>query len=180
MPVYIENPISFELEEFLLNTLINGQKLSLVDPETGLEINSVLANLPAIGLTFQPTPDHRNPMGFLPEANPGKSNVFDDPLKPQFEPEAILIFDSGDIPLPEKIKNAEVWVIQVKNQENEDLYAEVAKKICDKYQTVNIVVTSAFKTIGDKLLPEEAKLKFKSSHPIGIAHVSDPFTPPSS
>ena len=123
-------------------------------------------------------------MGFLPTAKGTRPGDFryDDPLKPTFDPEAILIFDSGDIPVPDKYKNAENWVIQVKYQENEEDYVKVAKYLCSCYPNVNIMVTSAYQRLNNNQdnLPEMAALKHEPTHKIGISRAEPASSQPSS
>lgn len=144
-PVYIEDPLSFEIQKFIIGRQPKeGTIISVLDPD-GYEIFGTLANIPQIGLTREPTPSHRKPVGFLGVAtsNTQNDNNPNDPLRPTFEPEAILSLDVADIPLPKDVTDA--WVLQVKNQKDEAFYVDLADLLSRNFNNVAIVVTSAFK-----------------------------------
>jgi hypothetical protein len=151
--VLIEDPQSFEIEKFLLAyPFFNKEKtLSLIDPNTGsddtvgYEIYSKLANIPEIGLTLQPTPSHKTPIGFVGvvETKTAEDQDENDPMRPQFPWEALLVLDVDPKSLPEGVDKA--WVIQVKDQKNEAVYAEIAEVLSDHFDNITVIVTSAFK-----------------------------------
>jgi hypothetical protein len=149
MPVHVEDPRSFEVEKFLLAySAAKKLGLSLIDPSTGLEIYHRLANIPIVGLTFQPTPDHKAPFGFpgvpAEKAHPEDCEKEDDESRPTFNPEALLVLDVDPRDLPKKMK-LPVWVIQVEDFKDEPAFIEIAEILSAQFDDINIVVTSAHK-----------------------------------
>lgn len=162
MPVYVEKPFSTQIINAVLDTYSEELPISVLDPDTGLEIILRIPNIPIIGLTSQETPNHRRSLGFLPASD----NQTDDyeaeesSNRPSFEPEALFLIDVDPRRLPEGVTDA--WVIQVVDQKNEDLYIKLAKNLSAKFDDKNIIVTSAY----SERMPRdvgEAKKKSKTS-----------------
>lgn len=144
MPVLIEKPRSFDVEKFLL-AISKAKKLnlSLINPDSGQEIYHRLVNIPIIGLTFKPTPDHDAPLGFLPKLDCGdkeEQTDEDDPSRPTFSPEALLVLDVDPKDLPEKVDYA--WVLQVEDKRDEKAYVEIADLLSTQFNET-IIVSSA-------------------------------------
>lgn len=143
--VYEEEPKSFGIEAFLLKAFSTNPDhiLSLIKPGPlgrGREIYHRLENIPIIGLTWQPTPNHAKRAGF-----PGISEIVgndhdEGKSGPEFEPEALLILDVSPDSLPSNIPNA--WVLQVADRKNQAAYIEVASSLMKEYR-INVIVTSA-------------------------------------
>lgn len=144
VPVLVEKPFSVEIINSVLDMYSEELPISVLDPDTGLEIILRIPNMPIIGLTSQETPNHQRSLGFLP----GTNNKADDyeaeerSNRPSFEPEALFLIDVDPRRLPQGVTNA--WVIQVVDQKNEDLYIKLAKKLSAKFDDQTIIVTSAY------------------------------------
>jgi hypothetical protein len=178
MPILArEVPRSFEVQEFLLSLKFDdGRILSLLDPERdgsgrGSEIFYSLRNIPVTGLTFQPTPNRSN-LGFVHAQDCSEQK--DDPNR-FFDSEAVLVLDTASIQLPKEFDGLETWVIQVKDQANEDLYAKVGEALMKQFG-VNIVLTSASVKRADHKeegVPVDPKYPDGATYcPIGVTRVT--------
>lgn len=178
MPVLFENPLSFEIEKMLIALpKIQGKKLSLIDPNTGFEIYNTLVNIPQIGLTFQETPSQKGTFGFVPGNKSVDDSNHNDPLRPTFEPEAILILDVGEITLPDSTDTKSVWILQVTNKKDEKLFAVVAKVLSKHFNDKTIIISCIFMPnvdpdITDSTPPKPPKFNNGALSPVGISRTS--------
>ena len=143
-----EDPLSFKTQLHLLSLRFDdGSILSLINPRPdgngrGPEIFYTLLNIPIIGMTFKPTPSQANHFGFVPNANHDAGDQKDNPNL-LFDSEALLVLDvDRSTKLPAEFKGSETWIIQVKDSQDEDRYALVAKALMKQFG-VNVIITSA-------------------------------------
>lgn len=178
MPVYFEDPVSPKIERFLLKTFGKGKKpLSLLDPESGIEIDVELKNLSGIGLTYKPTPSHNPGIHF-----PGmridletRTLVPDSKDRPRFVPEALLDLNVpfSSLPvLPDDVKEA--WVLQVNSKADLPNYTPIAIALEKAFKGVAIFVTYETESNPDMAAPTVKPTKLSTTFSTGkIVHVTE-------
>ena len=139
MPVFVEKPKSFEVEDFLAAfAAANGNFFFMINPVNpedgrGPAIDNTWLNVPVIGLsTHDRSKD--SPLGYtIPGQKPEERD------DTEYIPEALLIFELSPESLPQELEGI-TWVIQVKKYEQMDLFRPIAEALGKEF-SVNIVMT---------------------------------------
>lgn len=185
MPYAFEkDPQSWAIQQFFhCRPEVAGKKISTINPHTRHEINSYYMNIPVIGLTTKETPDQAKAIGFdavaptictvsnNPEEDMGNTKL------PIYTPEAYVHLDVSDMPLPKGLPG-KVWVMQIIDDKNRDIYTNVAKALCAQFPDVTILITIVFKKINEDDSIDGIPIFPGLSHsdrycPIGISNITD-------
>ncbi len=146
MPVFIEDPMSFKVEEFLnAFAAANGHFFFILNPDKfncGPAIGAELQNIPVIGLCTKPrTKAHQ--LGFV-TSSAKEAKVDEDAI---YAAEALLLLDVNPKDLPSGSKGIN-WALQVREEKMIDTFLPIAEALSKEF-LVDIYITPATSTDED-------------------------------